>query len=92
MQVITLTSEAYQQLINKIDAIEGSIKRISKINPLEDTWLDTQEVCQLLKISKRTLQSYRDNEILPYSKIGGKIYFKASDIEQHLEKHYTKCH
>jgi hypothetical protein len=30
MQVITITTEAYQQLINKIDAIEGSIKRISK--------------------------------------------------------------
>ncbi len=89
MQVITITTEAYQQLINKIDAIEGSIKRISKINPLEDTWFDIQEVCQLLKISIRTLQSYRDNKILHYSKIGGKIYFKASDIERHLEKHYT---
>ena len=88
MQVITMTTEAYQLLIDKIDAMAGSINHKSNANPLTDTWLDIQEVCQLLKISKRTLQSYRDNGILPFSQVSGKIYFKASDIEEHLENHY----
>jgi excisionase family DNA binding protein len=56
--------------------------------PLHERWLDIYETCQLLKISKRTLQSYRDNGIIPYSKFGGKIYFKASDIQKYLEDHY----
>ncbi|TSA33571.1 MAG: DNA-binding protein, partial [Porphyromonadaceae bacterium] len=34
---------------------------------------------KLLKISSRTLQSYRDNGILPFSKMGGKVFFKRSD-------------
>ena len=88
MQVITIQTEAFQQLIDKIDAIAGSISHRSGTNPLTDTWLDIQEVCQLLKISKRTLQTYRDNGTLPFSQVGGKIYFKSSDIQQHLETHY----
>ena len=88
MQVITMTTEAYMLLISKIDAIADTMTRKAKQNPLNETWIDIQEACQLLKISKRTLQSYRDNGILPYSQISGKIYFKASDIEKHLENHY----
>jgi len=55
---------------------------------LEDRWLDIQDVCELLHISKRTLQSYRDKGILPFSQVGAKIYYKANDIQKHLEKHY----
>ncbi len=88
MQVITITTDAYMQLIDKIESIAANMNQKSKEQPLTDTWLDIQEVCQLLKISKRTLQSYRDNGILPFSQVSGKIYFKASDIELHLEKHY----
>lgn len=88
MQVITITSEAYTQLINKIEDIHQKLDAEVKNNPLHDTWLDIQEVCQLLKISKRTLQYYRDNGTLSFSQVQGKIYFKASDIQKHLEKHY----
>jgi len=88
MQVITITTDAYMQLIDKIEAIASNMNQKSKENPLTDTWLDLQEACQLLKISKRTLQTYRDNGTLPFSQVGGKIYFKASDIEHHLENHY----
>ena len=88
MQVITITTDAYTQLIDKIEAIAANMSPKPKENPLTETWLDTLEVCQILKISKRTLQSYRDNGVLPFSQVSGKIYFKASDIEHHLENHY----
>ena len=89
MQVITMSTEAYQHLMKRIDEIADNSKKC-KESTIATSWLDIQEACQALKISKRTLQSYRDNGILPYSKIGGKIYFKAEDIREHLEKHYVK--
>jgi excisionase family DNA binding protein len=55
-------------------------------------WLTSEEVCHILKISKRTLQSYRDREILPYAQIGRKIYYKASDIDDYLDAYYIKAH
>ena len=44
--------------------------------------LDSQEVCLLLGLSKRTLQYYRSSGRLAYSQIGSKIYYKSSDIER----------
>jgi len=90
MNVITIQSEAFAKIMSEIATIKEVLQKKMNEYPLEEKWLDIQEACLLLKISKRTLQSYRDNHILPYSQIAGKIYFKASDIEQHLEKHYIE--
>jgi MerR family transcriptional regulator, repressor of the yfmOP operon len=54
-------------------------------------WLSSEQVCCLLMISKRTLQSYRDRGTLPFSQIGRKIYYKASDIQAYLDSHYIKA-
>jgi hypothetical protein len=61
----------------------------SKSKLLKDTWMDGQEVMLLLKISKRTLQSMRDNGTLPFSRINGKFYYKAEDIQLMLESNYS---
>ncbi len=90
MEVITFSSKAFQALMAKIDEIGNKLDEQNGGPALKDTWLDIQEVCFLLKISKRTLQTYRDKAILPYSQVNGKIYFKASDIQKHLEKNYRK--
>ncbi|MBS6992585.1 helix-turn-helix domain-containing protein [Alistipes sp.] len=42
--------------------------------------MDGPEVCQLLRISKRTLQSYRDRRVLPYSNVGGKFFYREPDV------------
>jgi excisionase family DNA binding protein len=54
-----------------------------------EIYLSGQEVCELLHISKRTLQQYRDDKILPYIQIGGKIIFRQSDILAVLEQNYV---
>ena len=36
-------------------------------------WLDNQDVCQMLKVSRRTLQEYRNDGVLPYILLGGKV-------------------
>lgn len=54
-----------------------------------EIYLSGQDVCKLLHISKRTLQQYRDDKILPFVQIGGKIIFKQSDITNVLEQNYV---
>ena len=36
-------------------------------------------------ISKRTLQTYRDRGLLPYSQINHKIYYRTEDVEAFVE-------
>ena len=48
-------------------------------------WLDNDEVCKILKISKRTLQTLRDNGTLAYSQISHKTYYKQEDVQSVID-------
>jgi excisionase family DNA binding protein len=90
MNVITIESEAFQQIVKRLEAINEKLNKEKGTSPLSDVWMDNQDVCELLHISKRTLQHYRDSGKLPFSQIGAKIYYKASDIDAFLQSNYTK--
>ena len=87
-----MDSEVYKNLSLQLSEMMLAIESLHKkqFYPLMERWLDNQEVCLALKISKRSLQSYRSNGTLPFSQVGSKIYYKAKGISLHLEKHYNK--
>jgi hypothetical protein len=72
------------QLKNRIDEILKNYRPVMN----GEIYLSGEDVCKLLHISKRTLQQYRDDKILPYIQIGGKIIYKESDILIILEQNY----
>lgn len=49
-------------------------------------WLKSNEVRELLGISPGTLQNLRINGTLPYTKIGGVLYYEYHEIMEVLEK------
>ena len=53
-------------------------------------WLKSHEVRRILTISPGTLQNLRVNGTLPFTKIGGVIYYDHDDIQKMLEQHKTK--
>ena len=59
----------------KAMAGRGTNKRLGE-------WLDNQDVCQILNISPRTLQTLRQNGTLAYSQIEHKTYYKPEDVER----------
>ena len=55
-------------------------------------WIRSKEVRELLGISPGTLQNLRINGTLPYTKIGGVLYYDEEEINAVLEKnkiHHT---
>ena len=90
MNAVILPAEDYSAMISKLATI---IEKITKnpiaTNSIAVDWLDIQEACVALKVSKRTLQACRDTGCIGFSKFGGKVYFKASDIKKHLDAHYV---
>jgi hypothetical protein len=50
-------------------------------------WLRSGEVMELLSISPGTLQNLRINGTIPYTKIGGVLYYDADEINSVLKKH-----
>ncbi len=89
MEVITIQSEAFNLIVAKIDAVNKRLD--AKDKEPKETWLDNTEVMALLKISKRTAQTYRDSGLVSFSQVGNKIYYRLSDIETLLNKHYFKA-
>mgnify|MGYP003197327441 FL=1 len=62
MEIITMESTAYKELVEKIDRIAGYVRESerSKKGDGADVWLCNEEVMSLLGISRRTLQRLRD--------------------------------
>ena len=89
MEVVTIQSQTFQELVGKLEAINQRLTQKEK-EP-KDKWLDNQELMLLLKISKRTAQHYRDTGLISFSQVGNKIYYKLSDVEELLKTHYNKA-
>ncbi len=84
MNLIAIEDKILKDIYSKLEALVEKNKTTGE-SP-EHKWLDNQEFCQLLKICKRTAQSYRDDGLVDFSQIGSKVYYKLADIHQLLEK------
>ena len=86
--------EIFQALLNlsaelkEIKAIVGVLRK-TQLQQVAENWIHGQEVMQIIKISRRTLQTMRDSGTLPFSRINGKFYYKVSDLEKLLENNYS---
>jgi hypothetical protein len=88
MEVITIDSQAYKELMAKINTIARFVTAINtKIEeqPEEEGWVDSYEVCTFLKISSRTLQRLRTEGAINFSRIRGKNYYRISELQRLLQ-------
>jgi hypothetical protein len=86
MEVITIESQAFKELADKVDTIFEYIHSrkadTSSIN--DDITLDSAEVCEYLKISRKTLQRLRTSREISYSVVHGKYYYTFGEIKRML--------
>lgn len=86
MEVITIDSQAYKELVAKINAIAKFVidhQDGDKMKP-DEMWVDSYDVCTFLKISERTLQRLRSKRQISYSIISGKSYYTIAEIKRML--------
>lgn len=75
------------QLVNQLKLIRQDYRM-----PLDgEYYITNEQLSQLLHLSKRTLQDYRDKGILPFVALEGKILYRESDIERLLQQNYVKA-
>ena len=77
-------------MLETFSELTAKVRKLTERNTGMKTWLDNQDVCRILNISKRTLQSYRDSGKLAFSQINHKIYYKPNDVETFLQKNLSK--
>lgn len=88
MNYITIEEKAWLNLINLVRQLSENVDVLSeRVDPKDKKkWLDTNAVISILNISKRALQSYRDNGIIGYTFIGRKCYYAADEIQAMLNE------
>lgn len=87
MKIILVEEAAWEMLIGSFVDLAASVERLVGEEPIHEDWLDNGDVCQILNVSKRTLQSYRDQGLIPYSMLAHKVYYRKQDVEVFLSKY-----
>jgi hypothetical protein len=51
-------------------------------------WIESVKARQMLGVSPKTWQTYRDRRIIPFAQIGRKILVKKADLDAFMDAHY----
>ena len=88
MEAIIINAEEWRTLLQKINQINAIVEQLTEQQQPtnNNAWLNDEQVCELLKISIKTLYRLRKSGDISYSTIAGKHYYKASAIDALMEK------
>ncbi len=85
MEIVNIEAKTFETILSKFESFATKMEHLCSLyGNKESEWLDNQDVCMLLNISPRTLQTLRDNGTLAYSQINHKTYYKPQDVEKAL--------
>ena len=92
-QLITSENERIKSILSSLDHLHLSLEcffssRKPTLNG--ESFYTDDELSKKLKISRSSLQDYRDEGRIPYIKLGGKLLYRSSDIEKLLEDNYQE--
>lgn len=85
--------EAWVKQVNeRLTLLELRVEKLLKRENILDgkILLDNQDLCFLLKVSKRSLQRYRSKKLLKYHLNGQKIYYYESDVQNFIRDNLSE--
>ena len=85
MSFYRFSEEEVQDIKLRLDDIALTLKQKQRTEP-DQIWYDNQEFLQIMNISKRTAAYWRTQNVITYSQVGNKIYYRLSDIMDLLQK------
>ncbi len=89
MEVITIESVAYQQLMGRIESIASHIEKQEATRSVQenpDTLLNTREAAEILHISTRTLQRLRSEKRIDFVILRGKYFYSAREVGRIIDE------
>lgn len=86
MEIVIIEKKAFEALLSGVGALTEKVSALhERCNDKKmSNWLDGENVCRLLHISPRTLQTLRDNRLIGFSQINRKFYYKPDEVERLL--------
>lgn len=81
--------EMFKQLMDRFDQLEEKLMiKDQKLKVFDgEPFIDNQDMCQLLGVTKRTLARYRQKKLVKYYTLDDrKVYYKLSEVHNFLKK------
>lgn len=85
--------EWMRRIMTRFDQQDRKLDKVDKPHQTMldgEILLDNQDLCQLLHVSKRTIQRYRNTGQLPFQRLYNKTYYKGSDIREFIINNFNK--
>jgi hypothetical protein len=81
-----------KRIMERFDAQDKTLAKMNKKPTTLDgePLLDNTDLCQLLHVSKRTLQRYRSTGELPFQTLYHKTFYKESDVHTFIRENFNK--
>ena len=88
MEIVNVEARTFEAMMTRFESFAARVESLCSENGEKTLkqWLDGQEVCEILGISPRTLQTFRDSGKIPYTRIEHKMYYRPQDVEQLILK------
>ena len=88
-------NENLREVLGDLAKVNVGIEQIRELcRPMfnGEHYLSGEEVCKALRIKKRTLQQYRDDGLVSYVTLPGKMLYNESDILALLQRNYIPAY
>ena len=73
-----------QEMKKQNDRIKELENRMDDLLNSGLSWCDSEDVCKMLHVSKRTLKNYSDAGLFPFTKLGTRTFYRMDDINKYL--------
>ncbi|MFR9554311.1 MAG: helix-turn-helix domain-containing protein [Rikenellaceae bacterium] len=92
MEIINIEKCAFEMMMARLGEFAQRVEKLchKRSDKTLSQWLDNEDVCRMLNISKRTLQSYRDNGVLAYTQVNRKIYYSVAEVNRFINNKKIK--
>lgn len=83
MEIVVLEKNAFEQLLSEVGQLTQRVEQLSRKcqDKRFQKWLTGEDVCALLKISQRSLQTMRSKHKICYAQLGRKFYYRPEEVE-----------
>jgi hypothetical protein len=88
-KIAVIQAEELEQFKRIAERAEEILKRLEYLD-FKESYIESKKLPELLGISTKTWQTWRDKRYFPFIQFGVKIWVKRSDLEAFLESHYVK--
>ena len=86
-------NERLKRYFTALERISGAMEKLFSLKKLSiagESFYTDRDLSEKLKISRRSLQDYRNEGRIPFIRLGGKVLYRASDIDKLLDENYRE--